>query len=306
MRSKALTTLRTWYSPSFSLGTFRSIGSWSTNTAETPPRPDGRLSKVHLSSMAVEQEPYFAHWNIDDSRDLEASIWRLPVPFLRASDLNLVDTNTLQRNDVWLNETNGKPAAFPSASSLTDGCHPVMIRELRRSGGNYEIQWSDGRKSKYELDWMKEQCSLWNQRLKNREGICENSNKDDRIPWMGLTEESFRSNSDLSMSFPSLISDDDGMKQALAILYHYGILLVHQTPIHDGGYSIAAMAAALGGGSVKVPDGHVFASPSILPHYGTSSAALQLTNGGGTDGPQRTLYGSVWSTSSGGMAAGTR
>jgi hypothetical protein len=243
-----------------------------------------------------------------DSIDhIEVSIRRLPIQFLRAADLSLVDVHTLQRNDVQVAEANGKPTAFPCASSLSAQRPDLSILRLDRTGEGYEIEWTDGRKSKFALDWIKDQCNLWNQRLRNRQsggtGLCS---PDDRVPWTGWTEESFRSSPELSMPFRSLIQNEDAMKQALSVLYHYGIILITQTPIHDGGYSIAAMAAALGGGSVKIPDNNVYASSSILPRYGTSSAVLQLPNGGSTDGPYRTLYGSVWSTSSGGMAAGTR
>eukprot|EP00751_Fragilariopsis_kerguelensis_P050177 CAMPEP_0171045678 /NCGR_PEP_ID=MMETSP0736-20130129/48944_1 /TAXON_ID=186038 /ORGANISM="Fragilariopsis kerguelensis, Strain L26-C5" /LENGTH=228 /DNA_ID=CAMNT_0011496297 /DNA_START=551 /DNA_END=1238 /DNA_ORIENTATION=+ len=88
------------------------------------------------------------------------------------------------------------------------------------------------------------------------------------------------------------------MSQALKTLYQYGILLVTKTPIDDKGAGIAAMGSALSGGSVKDKP-----SSSILKNYQNGGTEHVLPNS--TDGPLRTLYGSVWATSSSSQPNGT-
>jgi hypothetical protein len=90
---------------------------------------------------------------------------------------------------------------------------------------------------------------------------------------------------------------DDGMRRALSALYKYGILLVTDTPTRDDGTGVAALASALGGGSVKNP------VSSLLPNYLSGRGEIVLPRG--TDGPLRTLYGTVWWTTSGGQPEGT-
>jgi len=71
------------------------------------------------------------------------------------------------------------------------------------------------------------------------------------------------------------------MKRAILLLYQYGVLFVSDTPTDDAGAGIASFASAISGGAEKVGE---------------------CT---GTDGPMRTLYGSIWSTSSKAMKEGT-
>lgn len=114
-----------------------------------------------------------------------------------------------------------------------------------------------------------------------------------------MTEDTVRNSSDLSMSFQELITaGDSGMRRALKALYKYGILLVTKTPIDDDGMGVAALGAALSGGSVKECQ-----STSILANYRAGGRDIVLPSG--TDGPLRTLYGRVWSTSSETQAHGT-
>jgi alpha-ketoglutarate-dependent taurine dioxygenase len=78
-------------------------------------------------------------------------------------------------------------------------------------------------------------------------------------------------------------------------------LLVTNTPILDGGAGVAALASALGGGSIKN-------STSLLTHYHDRSERRrhnEILLPRGTDGPLRTLYGTVWSTTSAGQVPGT-
>ena len=140
-----------------------------------------------------------------------------------------------------------------------------------------------------------------------------------RVLWTNLTEDDVRQSPEMSMTYETLISGGDdgaaGMKQALKSLYQYGIALITNTPTDDPS-AIAALGAALSGGSVKTsPDN------SMLVHYlqknvrGRGRGDSNNNNNvdkksitvlpDATDGALRTLYGSVWSTSSGGQADGT-
>jgi len=71
------------------------------------------------------------------------------------------------------------------------------------------------------------------------------------------------------------------------------------TPINDGGSGIAALASALSGGSIKMSS-----ASSVMKHYIENSGLSPTILPNGTDGPQRTMYGGVWSTSSDGMKDG--
>jgi len=124
-----------------------------------------------------------------------------------------------------------------------------------------------------------------------------------------LTDEKVRqTSSELSISFDELIKEPkEGttnnsssiiMKLALKTLYKYGILLVTDTPIDDNGAGIAALGASFGGGSIKTNP-----KTSVLKNYLDGGNDHVLPDG--TDGPLRTLYGSVWATSSASQPDGT-
>ena len=100
------------------------------------------------------------------------------------------------------------------------------------------------------------------------------------------------------MSFDRLIHGEEGMTLALKMLHSYGILLITDTPIDDGGAGIAALASAVSGSSKKN-----LASASLLESYRRGGTETVLPDG--TDGPLRTLYGSVWFTNSEVQGEGT-
>lgn len=177
----------------------------------------------------------------------------------------------------------GKPASNGHISTTNP---PVDIKDVSVvDGDKYRVQWSDDVISTYTMDWAQEQTERFHAVPNN-----------DRVLWSDLTEEQVRGSSDLSMPFETLITDK-GMKQALASVFRYGILLVTQTPIHDGS-GVAAIGAALGGGSIKDNP-----TTSVLANYREGGSDPMLEHG--TDGPLRTLYGSVWSTSSSSQEDGT-
>ena len=106
------------------------------------------------------------------------------------------------------------------------------------------------------------------------------------------------------------------INKAVATLYRYGFLLVSNTPVDDGGVAVSAIASTLSGGTIKND-----VNTSLLANYRhncdininskndsnnsnhninrnsehNNNGPISLPNG--TDGPQRTLYGTIWSTS---------
>ena len=138
----------------------------------------------------------------------------------------------------------------------------------------YRIAWQDGVMSEYQSSWVREQLRNWK------------GESTDRVFWSNLTEQEVRT--DLSLDFEEVLRDTTANARALQTLYQYGILLVTNTPMQDR--AVAALAAALGGGAVKTD------SSSLLNHY--LAGGSQVSSERGTDGPLRTLYGTVWSTHS--------
>ncbi|KAG7374595.1 gamma-butyrobetaine,2-oxoglutarate dioxygenase [Nitzschia inconspicua] len=167
----------------------------------------------------------------------------------------------------------------------------VTMKEyaIQSDNAHCEILWSDNVRTTHDLATLEHFYRRWNYQL----------NMDDRKRWTDLSEDDVRRSVDMSISFDALIMDQSGagMTRGLAALYYYGILLITETPVDDDGAGIAAIGAALGGGNIKLP------SNSILSTYQAGKKDLVLTTG--TDGPMRTLYGSVWATSSGAQPQGT-
>lgn len=159
--------------------------------------------------------------------------------------------------------------------------------------------------SYYSKDWVAQQLQYW-QTTTTSEASDASSCGPPRILWADLDEEAVRASTDLlSLPFPAILTRDDGMTQALRALYQYGILLVTETPIDDGGAGIAALGAALGGGAVK---NQLSIYQSYKQNGGGSSDSdhhHHLVLPHGTDGPLRTLYGTVWATSSSSQAEGS-
>ncbi|GAX24400.1 trimethyllysine dioxygenase [Fistulifera solaris] len=205
-----------------------------------------------------------------------AAIEDLPLQFLRASDPANFDKDTFQRKDVVFDKLNGKPL-------ITSTPKTPLMREYTLHGESYKVVWEDGVVSEYQKSWVKKQLDLW-----GKSGI-------QRVMWNNLTEGRVRNSKDLSMGFEEALTSD-GQAKALKALYQYGILLVTNTPIDDRcSGSVAALASALGGGAKK--DG-----TSVLNKYlnGQNDDRFE----GVVDGPLRTLYGTVWSTSTSDQSAG--
>jgi Taurine catabolism dioxygenase TauD, TfdA family len=196
-------------------------------------------------------------------------ILALPTPFLRASDAANFDPVTMQRIDVKFDRTSGKP---PTNSQPTNGSS--SIADCQFQDGHFRVTWNDGSKSSYSVAWVEDTLNRWNGKV-------------DRAFGVGWTEDTVRSSPQLHLTFEHTITAN-GMTDALRSLHRHGILLITDTPTNDNGAGIAALAAALGGGSVKNAN-------SLLSHYTAHTAVTTLPDA--TDGPLRTLYGKVWSTS---------
>jgi Taurine catabolism dioxygenase TauD, TfdA family len=226
----------------------------------------------------------------DDNDDDDLSfVYSLPWQFLRSADCANFDKSTHQRIDVPYESATGKPVLSSSRSVPLSKQRSLSIEGYAVMDDNKcSLLWSDGRKSLYDLPWLERQFHHWKM-----------SQREDRIMWKGMTEESVRKSSHLSMSFQELISEDgSGMSRALKALYQYGIVLVTKTPLDDDGLGVSVLGAALSGGSVKDRR-----STSILANFRAGGKEIVLPSG--TDGPLRTLYGRVWSTSSANQADGT-
>lgn len=219
------------------------------------------------------------------TEDGKHSILALPPQFLRAMDSSEFDRSTFQRTNVHYNPKDGRPRL----RSEPIDCEEVASCSFDAATDEFKIAWHDGVVSHYPKNWVEQELSKW------QGGATELIKK--RL-WTDLTEEKVRS-TNLSISFQNAVLTDEGMGQALKALYQYGIVLVTGTPTEDGGAGVAALAAALGGGSVKDDN-----PTSLLSHFrnNPNTATIQLPHG--TDGPLRTLYGTVWSTSSSGQADG--
>lgn len=213
----------------------------------------------------------------------DLTIKQLPPRFLRASDPSNFDPVTLQRCDVSYNASNGKPIPATGKPS----CYEIESCHLDEDDDEYRVTWSDGHKSEYTVDWVNEQLAHWN----------GSSLSSGRTLWTGLTEDQLRRSRDKTLNLTDLLTEA-GMQKAIRSLHQYGILLVTNTPVDDNGAAIAAMASCLGGGKVKN-------QTTLLRHYleGDDDGTIMLPRG--TDGPLRTLYGTVWFTSSSTQYAGT-
>jgi alpha-ketoglutarate-dependent taurine dioxygenase len=196
-------------------------------------------------------------------------ILALPTPFLRAFDAANFDPVTMQRIDVKFDRASGKP---PINSQPINGSSSIV--DCQFQDDHFRITWNDGAQSSYSAAWVEDTLQRWNGNV-------------DRIFGIGWTEDTVRSSSRLHLTFKHTITAN-GMTDALRSLQKYGILLITDTPTDDNGAGVAALAAALGGGSVKNAN-------SLLTHYTDHTAVTTLPDA--TDGPLRTLYGKVWSTS---------
>jgi Taurine catabolism dioxygenase TauD, TfdA family len=220
-------------------------------------------------------------------------ILALPRHFLRAMDSSNFDPDTGQRIDVAFDANDGRPVLQqPETTPLPMLRNDVAKCTLTPAGDYYRIDWEDGHVSHYPRDWVELQLKNL-PRTNNLE--TRPSHIDDRWPWSYLNEEYVRSSDYFSLPFDQALTDA-GMDRALASIYKYGILLVTKTPTQDQGAGIAALASAFSGGTRKTKEN------SILANYLDARPVISLPHG--TDGPLRTLYGTVWSTTSSGQSAG--
>lgn len=203
----------------------------------------------------------------------------LPLQFLRDSDERNFDQATRQRADIAHDKDTGKPVQNHQVRQR------YQVKSSRLDGNNYVVDWADGVSATYSTVWMHQTAKNWQKPVMSRE------------LWTGLTESDLRNSEALSMPFDRLIHGH-GIPMALKVLHSYGILLITDTPIDDGGAGIAALASAVSGSSKKN-----IASASLLERYRHGGTDIVLPNG--TDGPLRTLYGSVWFTSSEVQGEGT-
>ena len=218
------------------------------------------------------------------------------------------------------------------------------VRSWRwESGGKSEagrpslsVEWGDGRRTFHPPRWIEEQRRLLAEGgvdfESGRVGSGIGEEGDGRVPWpQGLSEADVRApSSGMSLPFEEVVMGGGGgggagagagagekedrhrscgMRAALKAVHRHGLLLVTGMPADDGGAAVAALGAALGGGSGKGDP-----MTSVLARYRSDRPPggreplpppshpppVHLLPGG-TDGPLRTLYGSVWSTHAGGM-----
>lgn len=245
------------------------------------------------------------------NKDVNVIINKLPKQFLRDASITNYNPSTFQRTDIHFDNETGKPIIIRNPKQNDDETYDIVNctivvqddeekKKEKEEKKNVHITWSDGMISTFSMDWIENQLNRWNGTEIVPSGV---------IPWRDLSEEKVRNSSMLSMNFSNVIGrshnnneeeeedSNEGMRLALKALYQYGILLVTDTPIDDNGAGIAALGAALGGGSVKE-----MSSMSVLENYRRGGDDVMLPFG--TDGPLRTLYGTVWSTSSGVQAEG--
>ena len=207
-------------------------------------------------------------------------IYSLPWQYLQAADSRNFDTITHQRKNVQIDNTTGK--------LISDEKKPpqLSIQSVSLDESNYRVTWSDGLVSEYSIDWVQRQLARRNEKI-----------PENRVLWSNLTEADIRDSPILTISFSNLLTEE-GMSRSLRTIYQYGILLVSDTPTNNHGAGVAALGASLGGGHAKKN-----ANISLVGKYRAGGRETVLPHG--TDGPMRTLYGNVWSTSSTGQAEGT-
>jgi alpha-ketoglutarate-dependent taurine dioxygenase len=238
-----------------------------------------RLPAVSLAKQPAQALRLASHrWS--SSVAAADDIHSLPWQYLRAADSSNFDPITHQRTDVRVDNATGK--------RILDEKEPpqLSIQSVSLDGNNYKVTWSDGLFSEYSVDWIQRQLARRNEKL-----------PEDRVLWSNLTEADVRDSPILTISFSDLLSEK-GMSRSLRALYQFGILLVTDTPTNNHGAGVAALGASLGGGHAKKN-----ANISLVGKYRDGGRETMLAHG--TDGPMRTLYGNVWSTSSAGQAEGT-
>ena len=268
---------------------FATIAKWKTNQYSS-------FCRIHEAFRIYQKRlnaPFATNASDDGSSDVDAStLLSLPRQYLRAAASSNYDVATHQRKDVSF-DRNGKCITNHSKHTNRDKRNKELIVDrCWIEGDSYHIAWSDGLLSQYSRDWVRKQTRRWKGCTSSIAEIDDDN--DGRIFWTGITEDSLRSSSRLSMDFDDALTES-GQSRAVRTLYQYGILLVQNTPVSDNGAGIAALASAIGGGSIKN-------ETCLLTNYLAGGSEIMLPRG--TDGPLRTLYGTVWSTSSSGQVDG--
>mmetsp|Transcript_17052 Transcript_17052/g.34110 ORF Transcript_17052/g.34110 Transcript_17052/m.34110 type:complete len:535 (+) Transcript_17052:38-1642(+) len=284
------------------------------------------ITARHLSagSAAAADRHHHQHQHQHQQQLSHDPAARLPLPpqYLRDADFTNYDASTHQRTDASYDGHSGRPIVSSSDASAANNPY-YKVKSWRQvndaKSSDIEVTWADGATTTYPKGWVDQQAKLY----ADGHGIpstpdtsCEVSSSVRRVLWSNITEEDVRGlDSGMAITFGDLVgadtasdgSDGEGMSRAIAALYKHGLLLVTGTPLHDGGTGLAALAAAVSGGDVK-------SSPnaSLLARYRQQGGGNAVSGSAdpitilpdGTDGPLRTLYGSVWSTHSSAMAEG--
>jgi Taurine catabolism dioxygenase TauD, TfdA family len=232
-------------------------------------RPTGNMDRVRV--MACRS---FSSVSAENNIDLD-SLQSIPRHFLRDSDPSNFDATTQQRTEVTFDINSGKPIHHGSPKQK------YVVQSVCMDGTDHLVEWGDGVTSRYSDIWIQRTLARW----KNKPIVHES-----KVLWTGLSEDDVRKSDSMSISFEALL-EEDGVLGALKSVFQYGILLVTGTPTGDAGAGVAALASALSGGSNKT-----LPSTSLLANYKLGRREVTLPNG--TEGPLRTLYGSVWFTSS--------
>jgi len=244
----------------------------------------------------------------------------LPSRFLRQSDSSLFDYDTHQRTDVTFDKNNAK---LPKSSSFSNDEVAISKVTLDANHNEYKVEWEDSKICIFDSQWVDTQLQRrlalkQDKKVKRKLDtkilpIHDISKVIPRIPWSNLTENDIRSFSQLHKTrfkFSDIVTNDDkSIDRAVKGLFQYGILFVTSTPTEDGGAGVAALASALSGPAHK-------SSPetTLLAHYlhckekkkldeTYDSKPLSILERG-SDGPQRTMYGNIWSTNVSQMSGG--
>jgi len=267
--------------------------------------------KQHISRIYLRSLSSSTSTTSNDQSDLAQLLHQisahLPTPFLLEADFAKWNTHTHQRFqfDSDFDSGDGKPILSKYKEDNVDSKKLRVESIWKEKDPQYGtdmiyLQWSNGRATCYTPSWIQQQLAQISASLSSNLFNTQNSTPAMRpkIAWNHLQEADLRN--DLSLNFESLLHNDvQFMEKSLRILYQYGILLVTNTPFHDGGAAVAAFAASVSGGDSKESS-----KISLLTQYKSNPDNPEIVLSNGTDGPMRTLYGNVWSTSSEGMPAG--
>lgn len=231
---------------------------------------------------------------------VDDAIRSLPWQYLRAADLSNYDPMTHQRCDVPFDTHSGKVGFRKEDDEDSSTVLSIQAINPNTEDSSYSIVWSDGKTTKYSKSWLEQEARRWNNEAKLTTTNAV-TNDGEREFWSGLTEDGVRGSNQLSVDFNDLIHNETGMSRAIKSLYKYGIVLIQGTPVDEEGgeAAIAALGAAVSGGQIKAEP-----NSSLLANYRQNSKTETVMLPHGTDGPLRTLYGTLWSTTTAGQSDG--